>query len=84
MPEYQIFTLELKDEGLRILSIHDSVGSFSDTEIFKELEQLLPLLNADNNTEVVPNLVVDFEGVEYFGSSFLEAMRGIWMGWISS
>lgn len=82
MPEFQIFTLELKDEGIRILSIHDSIGSFSDTEIFKELEQLLPLFNVshseDSSQKVVPGLVIDFEGVEYFGSSFLEAMRAIW------
>ena len=82
MPEFKIFTLEIKDDGIQILSIHDSIGSFSDSEIFKELEQLLHLFDVsrseDSSAKIVPGLVVDFAGVEYFGSSFLEAMRAIW------
>lgn len=57
-----------------VVAVHDSVGSFADTEILGEMAALVSQVNQSQ----VGSVVVDFGGVAYFGSSMLEALRVLW------
>ena len=57
-----------------VVAVHDGVGSFADAEILGEMQGVVAQLREDGARAVV----VDFDGVDYFGSSMLEALRLLW------
>lgn len=57
-----------------VVAVHDGVGSFADFEILDEMQTVVAQLGGSGTRSVV----VDFRGVDYFGSSMLEALRLLW------
>jgi anti-anti-sigma factor len=57
-----------------VVSPQRSVTSLSDDDVKDELGGLLEVLESGE----VQNIVFDFGGIEYCGSSMLEAMRRLW------
>jgi len=57
-----------------IVNVADDVGSFANSEVMTELSPIFEQLD----DSAVDGIVVDFHQVDYFGSSMLEALRGLW------
>ena len=73
MTGLQLFQMNQAGPAI-VVGVHDGVSSFADVEILDEMRGI-----AAQVREVKPAaVVVDFKGVEYFGSSMLEALRMLW------
>ena len=73
MTGLNLFQAERVGQSL-VVAVHDGVGSFADAEILGEMQGVVWQLDPAG----VRSVVIDFEGVNYFGSSMLEALRLLW------
>ena len=70
---FQFFEIDHQVD-VTILRLRKDVVNFADRELSQELKLLLGRLEEEQSTR----LLVDFEHVDYFGSTLLEALLTIW------
>lgn len=73
MPVPAIFHVETSGRTIVVVP-QQNIGSLADEQVQPELQAILQQLAQPD----LANLVIDFEKVDYFGSSMLEAMLKLW------
>jgi anti-anti-sigma factor len=68
-----IFDVSTRGDALVIAPLRN-ISSLAEDEVQSQWEEILGLLRDGN----VKNVIFDFHGISYFGSSMLEAMLVLW------